>query len=400
MIRDLLLFLALLLLQQQGPQLVSAQRPMPQWHYNSSRLNVGWFGSNVSGFENEAQMATISRYDMAIFGWQAFLDKTNYTDEAEQLVFQARRVKAQNPAMPVSIYLDMELAEPFQNAVSRAMFDPNFQDFWLRDRAGHIMTCNVFCRSMPGMDKEDPRCLAYYWNWFNKTAVDYYLNEYIQPLANRTGFDAVFFDGADEWMMQSRHTWKVASNVGSNRSDAEGLKVMIDMRVRTAELLAKYNKYPIISEHLGDTAPAQQQYISERMAHVGYFRYFEFFQPKQNYIEMLLNETQGKVIPDHGGVAHLPIMCRQFISRGLQMIDSIAAFMIVQGDYSYYSSSTGWFDSDWVWHKEYEMAVGQPLGLAVNHGGGIFTRAFSGCDVHVNCSGVGRGNCKGAITMK
>ena len=23
----------------------------------------------------------------------------------------------------------------------------------------------VFCRSMPGMPQEDPRCLAYYWNW-------------------------------------------------------------------------------------------------------------------------------------------------------------------------------------------------------------------------------------------
>jgi hypothetical protein len=50
-------------------------------------------------------------------------------------------------------------------------------------------------------------------------------------------------------------------------------------------------------------------------------------------------------------VAHLPIMCRQLISPGLALLDSIAAFMIVQGEYSYYSASTGWFDKDWVWHR-------------------------------------------------
>jgi hypothetical protein len=74
--------------------LATAQRPAPQWAYNASRLNVGWFGSNVSGFENAAQLAMIARYDLAIFGWQAFLDQTNYTREAEQLVLQARLLPA------------------------------------------------------------------------------------------------------------------------------------------------------------------------------------------------------------------------------------------------------------------------------------------------------------------
>lgn len=132
------------------------------------------------------------------------------------------------------------------------------------------------------------------------------------------------------------------------------------------------------------------------MAHVGYFRYFEFFQPKATYIDALINETQTVT-----GVAHLPIMCRQLISRGLDLMDSIAAFLIIQGKYSYYSASTGWFDKDWVWHKEYELAVGQPLGPAVRHGAsGLYTRAYSGCDVSVNCSAAGRGNCKGTVTMK
>ena len=50
-----------------------ASRPLPRWTYNSSAatLPVGWFGSNVSGMENAAQLAQIGRYDLAIFGWQA-----------------------------------------------------------------------------------------------------------------------------------------------------------------------------------------------------------------------------------------------------------------------------------------------------------------------------------------
>ena len=35
----------------------------------------------------------------------------------------------------------------------------------------------------------------------------------------KKGFNAVFFDGADEWVMHSRHTWKVATNVPKNATD-------------------------------------------------------------------------------------------------------------------------------------------------------------------------------------
>lgn len=76
---------------------------------------------------------------------QAFLDQTNYTHEAEELVLQARQVKAHSPGMPVAIYLDAVLAEPFQTAVGKAMRDPSMQDFFLRSANGPI-TCTVFCR--------------------------------------------------------------------------------------------------------------------------------------------------------------------------------------------------------------------------------------------------------------
>ena len=39
-----------------------------------------------------------------------------------------------------------------------------------------------------------------------------------------------------------------------------------DVRVQTSELLIKAGKYPLYSEHLGDTSPTEQTYITDRMA--------------------------------------------------------------------------------------------------------------------------------------
>lgn len=128
---------------------------------------------------------------------------------------------------------DAELAEPFQTSVLAAMKDPNMAErvspspnvrieirilsptsvFSRLHRAAiQCMLTTVHALSMPsqynttqhgtvrhgtalhdtiqrpGMPKYDPRCLAYYWNWFNKTGVDYYLNNYVGPIAAMDGY--------------------------------------------------------------------------------------------------------------------------------------------------------------------------------------------------------------------
>lgn len=366
---------------------------MPTWAYNATHLPVAWFGANRSGYENDAQMTELVRYDLVTFGWQAFLDQSNYTHEAQDLVKQARRVKQVRSALPVVIYLDAELAEPFQDAVARAMHNDSQRDFFLRDRAGAPMTCNVFCRSM-GLAHTDPRCLAFYWNWFNTSGVDYYLNEYVKPIVAQPGFDAIFFDGADEWIKQAQHTWRVASNVPADVTDALALKALVDVRVRVSALLQAHGKYPIISEHASDTSAAQQAYITSRMAGVGYSRYYEFWSPTALYIEQALNLTQRSPSP-------VPLYCRQLVGRGLRLLDSIAAFLIVRGPYSYYSASTGWFDRDWHWHAEYDLAYGSPLGPATVLGDGVYLRKYTNCSVLVNCTAASErnGNCEGSITF-
>ena len=79
---------------------------------------------------------------------------------------------------------------------------------------------------------------------------------------------------------------------------------MVDVRVRTVNLLTKHRKYSIISEHAGDTTAAEQAYIHARMAGLPYYRYYEFWQPVQSYVDAAL------------AAADLPLFARQLIGRG------------------------------------------------------------------------------------
>eukprot|EP01047_Picozoa_sp_COSAG01_P111048 COSAG01_NODE_39849_length_471_cov_0.975806_2_plen_72_part_00 len=65
------------------PQLTNNPGTRPTAGKKGGFPGIGWFGANVSGFENPAQLAMLGDYSMAIFGWQAFLDGYNYQAEVE-----------------------------------------------------------------------------------------------------------------------------------------------------------------------------------------------------------------------------------------------------------------------------------------------------------------------------
>ena len=71
-------------------QQTAAARPLPPWQYGAGKKGgmpgIGWFGANISGFENSSQLRMLGDYSMAVFGWQAFLDGDSYTGELDQLV--------------------------------------------------------------------------------------------------------------------------------------------------------------------------------------------------------------------------------------------------------------------------------------------------------------------------
>ena len=374
---------------------------MPTWPYvaphgHGGTAGLAWFGANESGFENAQQLSTVfQNYSMVVFGWQALLTApANYSRELSLLVEQCQIVKKTLTSQgyadtPVIVYCDNLRVQPFYGALSKIMHDPLYQDFFLRapglntsqGEAGYI-PATTYCQQM-GQQPDDPKCLCWYWNLFNESAVDYYLNELLLPQAKLPGFDGFFFDGSDGFM---RGTWKHATNVPVGRTDDDALQAVISFHKKGAELLRKHGKYAIYSEHLVDTTPAQQQVYSREMAGTGFARFYEGFRPTEDYIEMILGETQ----PPSDGPDPLPVVVHAAGNDGELLMDAFATFLVVRSNYSYFMASRGWLDGGWQWHPEYDIEVGNPLGPAQKHIVGsavVYTRNYSKYDVSVQCGG-------------
>ena len=70
----------------------------------------------------------------------------------------------------------------------------------------------------------------------------------------------------------------------------------------------------------------------------------------------------------------------------------MAAFLLAQSNYSFFSTSGQWIDSSWQWHWEYDAYshCGGPLGPAVEGPPGHFTRIFAGCKAEFTLGKGGR----------
>eukprot|EP00041_Stephanoeca_diplocostata_P001931 m.22259 g.22259 ORF g.22259 m.22259 type:complete len:513 (-) comp12648_c0_seq4:329-1867(-) len=361
-------------------------RPMPGWDYNyvprGGVSGVAWFGANRSGFENSSQLEMLGNYSMVVFGWQALLEgPSNYTGELDLLVEQCQIVKHLHPRTTVIVYIDGLRVQPFYSVLRTIMRDPAYEDFFLRDASGFI-PATTYCKQM-GQPAMDPKCLCWYWNWFNASAVDFYINRLILPQVQKSRFDGVFFDGSDGFL---RGTWKSATNVAPGTTSEDALKAMVAVHMRVANTVYAQGKYAIFSEHLSDSTPDQHAYIATSMASTPYARFYEDFQPTISYINNILNETQPRAT---SAVPALPIIVHQSLKGDENITTSIATFLLLQSNFSYFMASTGWFDKDWTWHTEYDPQYGLPLGPAAQPYPGVYVRNFSRCDVTVDCSSGG-----------
>ena len=178
----------------------------------------------------------------------------------------------------------------------------------------------------------------------------------------------------------------------ANATDQDALAATVGVHKRGAELLAAHGKYPIYSEHLVDTTPEQQAWVAAAMSETPYFRFYEGFHATRPYIDSLLNETQ------HAAQA-LPVVVHTSVQS---FANSLAAFLVVAGNYSYFMASAGWLDAGWTWHPEYDVDYGTPLArasVAVDKAGGaVYTRMYTRCTVTVNCTSAATGAVSVAAT--
>lgn len=103
----------------------------------------------------------------------------------------------------------------------------------------------------------------------------------------------------------------------------------------------------------------------------------EGFGAEESSIKLLQEGAkQGKLVQAHAG--YHPDSQDNHCKN---ITNSLAAFLIGAGEYSYYGCSRGWSVSqdnmDWlVWHPEYDKPLGKPMGPAVKQGE-TYTRQFA-----------------------
>ena len=105
--------------------------------------------------------------------------------------------------------------------------------------------------------------------------------------------------------------------------------------------------------------------------------------------QLLSDVASGKLVQVHAGYHN-----KEHSSNCTDITDSLAAFLIAAGTYSYYGCSLGWYTDTWShWNPEYSRPLGEPRGLATyDSPTGIWTRHFAaGVTVTFNAhSNVGR----------
>jgi hypothetical protein len=211
-----------------------------------------------------------------------------------------------------------------------------------------------------------------YWNFSVPAAADYWVDEVIGELTREADINSVFFDETDLEYCSG------ASTPGCHHSLRDGelaqlYRDKIQVLRRSALKLNAAGIFPMFSSfnsfNSSKCAGVDYAEYYGALSDVGWFRFYEFFSASS--LPNMLLETQ----------LGLPVVVHDS-SPGWTIDLSLAAFLIAQGNYSYFGSSTGWEDPSWRWKPEYDTAYGAPLSVATKNASG-WSREFEHCSVFV-----------------
>jgi hypothetical protein len=387
---------------QHAPPKGTPARPMPRgnWSYDWSRFPAAWFGNNVSGFENEHQLEIFGKYSLIMFGWQAMQGPTNYSHTLRAQVEQARRVKERYPGMPTVVYVPGDGAQPLYDA-ELALFEDfeRYSGFFYLNATGGPLKRDWKCainttHSGEPSGRRAMGCEMLHWNFYNASAKEYYLEVVLKEIAgmdpDNAAFDGIFIDAAMGFM-RSDSCPKAAANCPANVTKAETDAIGTEILQRTVENLGKWGKwgkYPIFNAHYGDMSyngdtRHSEEEIMASIGNGGMMRYYDGDAPLSiALIDNALRERQIQVPT----VFHVK-------GKKQPTIDAIAAFLVIQQNYSYFMESNGYYDSAFKYHAAYDYDYGLPLSEPVrtvsqDHGTRIvsYTRIFGRCNVTVSCN--------------
>jgi hypothetical protein len=352
--------------------------PTPPWRYKGyENFPAFFFGANATGPENTNQTALVAKFQFSGWGWQQSVDRTapvedgHYWNEETALAQAATRLASfvefapqpdtQNQA--IFVYRHSQMALSWFDISRSAYVNKNNSDFWVKNESGSI--CVDSNRGGP------------YWNFSVPAAADYWVNEVVGELTREANINSVFFDETDAEYCGGFPRPPHVPNCHRNLRPGELARLYrakIQVLRRSAIKLNAAGIFPMYSTFntFNSTNCAGVDYSEyySALSDVGWFRFYEFFSAS-SLPNMLLETKLG-----------LPVVVHDS-SPGSTIGLGLAAFLICQGNYTYFGSATGWEDPQWRWKPEYDVKYGAPLGEATQNTTG-WSREFERCSVFVS----------------
>lgn len=261
-----------------------------------------------------------------------------------------------------------------------------FGDFFLTNKDGTYAKYTGYCSQVaqggrrPDVVPENfPRCLGYYWNFCNATAVDWYVNKVMRAMVADAGgkayaFDGVFLDNSDNF--RPPRGSPTHCDTGAAR---------LDVHIKLGKMFQQFDKWPVFSF---SPKPAERDAIWD--AGVGFTKFYEYFAPSLSSMTQLYNDTEMG-LPT---IVHAPTAVKRH--PAIHLLDALAAFLVATGgashSYFQYSAANWVVDNSWKWNSLFETNYGKALGpptvthYGPNGTGQVWQRRFAKHVASVNCT--------------
>lgn len=298
---------------------------------------------NKSGPFNSDALAFLSRFPMVTIEKGQGSNNPGYAED--KIIGVAKQLKALNESIQTIFYYNSVLDWNQYRLHEEFLQHPSY---WLQNASGEPVR-------IPGDHTfKQPKDGMLVFDFGQQVVRDFWASDCIN--ATKTGFiDGCFVDRAGE------------DTFGGNKLTPEVAKAYAEGHIKVAVQLQ--NSVPGVVIANNDQIPGVKATM------------LEGFQANEQSIKHMMQVVkEGYMVQAHAGYSG---------EHCKDIENSLAAFLIAAGQYSYYGCSRTWYVDaearDWLtWHPEYDKPLGHPVGDATLHDD-VYERHFaSGAVVQFN----------------
>eukprot|EP00040_Diaphanoeca_grandis_P005930 m.35160 g.35160 ORF g.35160 m.35160 type:complete len:523 (-) comp17094_c0_seq1:233-1801(-) len=367
---------------------MSAAVPTPTFPFSWEKIpNYAFPGDVVGGFFTDEQVEHFSKFNLLLF-WGMDLIKDNtkgpnwwVPNEECNTLKQAAALKAANPDILLFPYITGFMTQTWFEA--QAKFNKqNYSDWWLRDSLGVVIDCN---------DTVHNHCFGYsqgapgkLYDWRQERVREYFVNEVISTFVSNKNISGLFLDDTTDVAQRCMHPPSgISPCTGSwtftEQDQLDFVNATLTHLDAAMTSMTTHGKSAIVSTTCTiDSTPLNSSTFDKLLRKYGAFHFMEFFQGNQDDIDTALALTQA------GGALMIHAAGPNSVGPFSDREYSLAAFLIVMSEYSYYGMGSGWSVSSFPWYPEFDRPLGKPLGPASKSSDGIYFREFVSLNVTLN----------------